>query len=229
MRIARSRRRGYICIWGTTNREKIVDYEGVELDCPGCRQKTRMLGKAITPYCSVFYIPLFAEGKGHPFIECTRCGGKFNGDAAAIRAEQRSFQARTEAAIGEKMRLYRERPGDTDLACEIVELLAASDRVNEALELATSLVQSHPENANVRVMLGRIHLHRDDPNQALAILQQAIACNPANAAAHYFSALALVHTNPQRLDEALAAAKRARDCGHPEARDLIQSIEQATR
>jgi tetratricopeptide (TPR) repeat protein len=229
MRWSRTKRRGYICIWGTTNREKTTDQEGVVMDCPGCGQKSHMIGKAMTPYCSVFYIPLFPEGKGQPFLECTRCGGKYNGDAAEIRAHQQDFQTELDEAIAEKSRLYRANPADVDLGCELVELLAQADRSDDALKLALYLTESHAENANAHVVLGRIHLHRDEPGKALEPLRQAIARNPAHAGAHFYSAVALLNTIPPQYDQALESARQARDCGHPKARDLIQAIEQDRR
>jgi len=226
MRKSRWRRRGYICIWGTTSKERVTDHEGVIVQCPGCRQLTRMIGKSMTPYCSIYYIPLFPQGGGRQFLQCTRCGGKFNGDAAAIRREQQGRQSRLDSAISEKMRLYHENPADADLACEVVELLAQSDRVDKAMELASSLAQTHSENANVHVMLGRLLLHRGEVPAALEAFRESIQRDPAHAGARFYSAVALLNTKPPRLAEALTFAKQARDRGHPEARNLVQAIEQ---
>lgn len=229
MHRSRPKRSGYICIWGTTNRESVTDPDGVVMQCPGCRQEVRMIGKVAKPYCSVFYIPLIPQGGGQPFIQCTRCGGKYHGDIFAIRAQERGSRARADEAIAEKMRQYRANPADADLGCEIVEMLAGSNRIDEAVNLAESLAGSHPDNANMQVLLGRLYLHKNDLSAALKYMGRAIEMNPTHAAAHYYSAVTLTHSNPPKLDEALTFAKQARDYGFPDARNLIQAIEQATR
>jgi tetratricopeptide (TPR) repeat protein len=229
MRKSRPRRRGYICIWGKTNRETVTDSEGVVIDCPGCRQKSRMIGKSMRPYCSVFYIPLFPEGQGQPFIQCTHCGGKYNGDAAEIRERLASEMAQVNAAIVEKMHLYEADPANADLGCEIAGLLVQSDRMDEALKLARCLIQSHPENANACVLLGHLYWHRNELDDAIQAFRQAVDRNPSHAGAHFVLAAALMNANPPQPGEALALAKKAADYGHPEARNLMQTIEQTQR
>jgi len=185
-----------------------------------------MIGKAVTPYCSVFYIPLFPEGKGEPFMECTNCGGKFHGDVQEIRGRMANRKVELNAEIEKKRQSIAADPSDVELACEMVELLVAAERENEGLQLAEQLAQTHPDNANVHVMLGRVYMHQDDAERMFHAYRQAIAINPQHAGAHYYSAVAMMSVDPPRLDEALTVAKLARDYGHPDARDLIQAIEQ---
>lgn len=227
MRNSRRQRRGYICIWGTSHREKVTDSEGVTIECPGCGQTSRMVGKSMRPYCSVFYIPLFPQGQGESFIECTRCGGKYNGNAASIRARQADQKAKMEAAIVQKMSLYQANPANAELGCELVELLAESDRIDEAMKFALCLTNSSPQHAGTHFLLGRLHLHRKELDQAIQAFRRAIDRNPAHAGAHFYAAVALMNAGPSRLGEALASARKAGECGHPEARNLAQAIEQA--
>jgi hypothetical protein len=226
MRRSRSSRRGYICIWGTSQREKVTDYEGVVIECPGCGQTGRMIGKSMTPYCAVFYIPLFPQGSGEPFLECQSCGGKFQGDVYEIRSQIANRKVELNAEIEKKRQSYAANPSDGDIACEIVALLIAAEREEEGLQLAEQSAQTHEDNANVHVMLARVHMQMDDLQRTLQALGQAIAIQPAHADAHYFSAVAMMSVEPPRVDEALSFAKQARDYGHPGAHDLIQSIEQ---
>jgi tetratricopeptide (TPR) repeat protein len=227
MRQSRSRRRGYICIWGTSHREKITDYEGVVMECPGCAQTARMIGKTMTPYCSVFYIPLFPEGKGEPFLECQSCRGKFHGDVQEIRYQMANRKVELNAEIEKKKQGYAANPSDGELGCEIIALLVAADRADEGLRSAELLAEAHPNNANVHVMLARVHMQMDKLDRTFRVLKQAIAINPTHADAHYLSAVALMNVDPPRIDEALSFAQQAGEYGHPEARDLVQAIEQA--
>ncbi|MHC4176056.1 MAG: hypothetical protein ACYSWU_01030 [Planctomycetota bacterium] len=186
-----------------------------------------MIGKSMTPYCSVFYIPLFPQGKGEPFLECESCRGKFQGDVQEIRSRIANRQVELNAEIEKKQQSYAANPSDGDLGCEIVALLVAADRENEGLQLAEQLAQAHPNNANVHVMLARIHMQMENLERTFQVLQQAIAINPTHADAHYWSAVAMMNVDPPRADEALPLAKLARDYGHPEARDLVHAIEQS--
>jgi tetratricopeptide (TPR) repeat protein len=186
-----------------------------------------MIGKAMTPYCSVFYIPLFPEGKGEPFMECTKCRGKFHGDVQEIRHHLANREAELNAEIEKKQQSFAANPSDIETGCELVELLVAADRENEGLQLAEQLAQTHADNANVHVMLARVYMHQENMDRMFQAFQRAIAINPTHAGAHYYSAVAMLNADPPKLDEALSIAKQARDYGHPDARELIEAIEQA--
>jgi len=186
-----------------------------------------MIGKVVRPYCSVFYIPLFPEGQGEPFMECTNCGGKFHGDVQDIRHRLANRGAELNAEIEKKRQSFEADPSDVETGCEIVELLVAADRENEGLQLAEQLAQTHADNANVHVMLARVCMHQNEMERMFHAFQRAIAINPTHAGAHYYSAVAMLNVDPPKLDEALSVAKQARDYGHPDARELIEAIEQA--
>jgi tetratricopeptide (TPR) repeat protein len=186
-----------------------------------------MIGKSMTPYCSVFYIPLFPEGKGEPFMECTNCGGKYHGDVGQLKARLANRMLELNAEIQKKQQSCAADPSDLQAASDLVELLVEAERVDEGQQLAERLTEAHPENANVHVVLARVHLHRGNMERTFQALRQAIAINPQHAGAQYYSAIAMMSVDPPRIDEALSCAKLAADNGHPEARDLIQAIEQA--
>ena len=119
---------GYICVWGTSTREKVTDSEGVIIQCGGCGEVAQMIGKSAVPYCSIFYIPLFPEGGGEDFIQCTNCGGKFQGSTAEIRSQIEAQANELEEEIAKKRRVYETEPGNVDKASDLAELYMAADR-----------------------------------------------------------------------------------------------------
>jgi len=185
-----------------------------------------MIGKSMTPYCSVFFIPIFPSGGGESILECTSCGGKFHGNAHEIRGEMANVQAELNAEIARRQQSYSANPSDVDNANELVAMYCAADRPDDALQLAAHLAQTNPQDANAQVMLARVHLDRNDLAQTFSSLQQALAINRGHADAHYYWAVAATSTEPPRIDEALTFAQKARDLGHPEAPGLVQAIEE---
>jgi len=216
--------RGYLCVWGTTTKEKVVDREGVEMECPECGETTRLIGKRAVPYCAVFYIPLFPEGKGVEFFECTACGGKFQGSIGRLRKAQAGEKKELEEQIAAKGQQFRANPDDLETACELIELCMAAEREEQALGLAQTLAEKHPTDANVQVLLGRIYLSKDQKAGAITIFDRALAAAPQHPGAHFFKAVALLSEPAPNLPAALEEAKLAHQCGYPDARDLARNL-----
>lgn len=217
---------GYICVWGTTPKEKVVDAEGVVVQCPGCGQQARMIGKRSIPYCAVFYIPLFPEGAGEEYIECTACGGKFQGSVAEIRARIEQHGRETAERITEKRRALEADPDDVEVGSELIELLMSADRVAEGRSLAEKLSARHPEDVNLLVLHSRILLQQGILADAQRRLDRAIGLNPQHAGAHFFRAVVLASGDAPNFAEALEAARQAHRLGHPEGRALIAAFEE---
>jgi predicted Zn-dependent protease len=131
--------------------------------------------------------------------------------------------------IEERERALRQDPNDVDNACELVDLYMAADREGDALRLVGTLCRSFPDDPQVCFLQGRIHLSAGRYPNALEAFERAIGLNPQHGGAHFLKAVTLLQMQPPRLETALEEARLAHEYGHPEARDLMRTIEQAQR
>ncbi len=219
---------GYVCVWGTTPKHRVVDSLGVDMPCPRCRKQSRMIGKSVARYFSVFYIPLFPEGKAEEYFECTACGGQFQGSIGDLRFRMDRAKQELDEKAAEATRRVRDHPEDADGACEALGALMSADRHSEALALGEKLVAVNPTHGNLNTIMGRLLFAEGRSADALAAFERVIQASPQHAAAHFFKALALAQDYPRDRATALAEAKLAKDLGYPDAPDLVRAIETDT-
>jgi len=217
---------GYICIWGTAPKEEVTDPQGLAMECPRCGENTRMIGKKVSRYCTVFYIPLFSQGEEQEFFECSRCGGQFQGSIRELRSKLDGAKAEREELLARARKRFIEHPEDLDNTCEMLGLYAALERVDEAIEIGQKAAATNPGHANLQILLGRLLLSKDRDTEALAAFDRALAANPQHAGAHFFKAVALAQGGVSDPDAAIKEARQADALGHPEASSLIRALEQ---
>ncbi|HXV76537.1 MAG TPA: c-type cytochrome [Candidatus Polarisedimenticolaceae bacterium] len=63
----------------------------------------------------------------------------------------------------------------------IVEKLAREQRLDDALAIAAANVELNPTEAYARLLLGRLHVMRDEREQAIAAFREALELDPENA------------------------------------------------
>jgi len=70
---------GFIIIWGHKWQFKPVQagWRG-NLHCPQCGTIETFQEMQPVKYFTLYWLPLFPTSRGEPFIECKKCGGKFN-------------------------------------------------------------------------------------------------------------------------------------------------------
>ncbi len=64
-----------IIIWGS--RGLTSDLEDGRFYCPRCDGEVRYRLKQVTPYFTLYFIPLFPMGSGQRYVECQICQGNF--------------------------------------------------------------------------------------------------------------------------------------------------------
>jgi tetratricopeptide (TPR) repeat protein len=216
--------RGYICIWGTSMREKVVDREGVTMTCPECHRESRMIGKRAVPYCAVFYIPLFPEGQGTAFFECASCHTKFQGNLDRLRRQLEQEREQVQDRMEERREHCRKHPDDVEARIELIELHLLAEDQPTALSLAEDLTADFPEEANAQITLARILFLAERKQDALAAFDRALLASPQHPAAHFYKAQVLASDPQADLRGAIEEAKLARKFGYPDARALVEAL-----
>ncbi len=119
--------------------------------------------------------------------------------------ENSKNDADRDAAIAAWRRIAPEDSNDLARIAQLAEILAAHDRIDEAVVQWQRIVAQSPQSADARQRLAEVHQKRGDKAAALSILAGLTEGN--DAAAEDFLTLARIQEKMEWLDEARAAGE----------------------
>ena len=122
-----------------------------------------------------------------------------------VGMKARVFEMQTERQDADDARPL----SDADMNALEGRLLLQVGAFDEAERELTGVAKQQPTHAAAQVALARLRLTQDREDDAIALLQQVVAANPRDGAAHFFLGTALERT--WRHEEALAAFAKAVD------------------
>ncbi|MGB2663412.1 MAG: tetratricopeptide repeat protein [Candidatus Acidiferrum sp.] len=134
---------------------------------------------------------------------------QLNGDPNAYKLLGDSFLVRGQysKALAEFAALATKYPDDIYVRKTYVQLLIQSNRMDEADSQEKELLKRSPQDPESLVLNGQIEIHRNQLDQAITTLQQAVKNAPDNALAHYYLGVAHKESgNPQQADGEWRAA-----------------------
>jgi len=104
-------------------------------------------------------------------------------------------------------RLIELKPEKSDVRVSLALLLSSLNRNDEAVRLLTAVLEQEPDNFKALVSLGKMHLRRGDPRQAVTLLERAGRVQ--GAVPQLWNDLAQAYAGLGRKDEARKALRRS--------------------
>ena len=177
---------------GTTyyGKKNLERYQGV---CESCRREVELHNYETKLWFTVFYVPVIPLGKQQVFGDCTRCRRH-----RSMPADQ--WAKVKEDSLRSQMAAVAANPGDADAALELLGMLGAFSRRDDALRMAEVLEQRFPENVGVRLRLGEWYESIGEGARADAHFRRALELAPDNLPAKH--AVAVGHIQDGNIDAA---------------------------
>jgi tetratricopeptide (TPR) repeat protein len=224
-----NRRQGFIILFGARNIMGSDDAQPLQTQCPRCGQATTIVGKSYRQWFTLFFIPVFPIGGKHRFSQCTACNAQFPVSVDELRQRLAGAQQhQTQQAIT----LYnslRQSPANSITLNELMLMYASMNEDDQAISAARDIPDALRNSEQCMATLGRVLLAANRHAEAIPWFDAAIARNPAFGEAQYHKAVACLTSAPPRVDEAVAAARAARNAGFPRADELLKEAEAKAR
>jgi tetratricopeptide (TPR) repeat protein len=226
----RRARNGFIILFGSRNLIRPDPEAGsVQTVCPRCQQMATMVGKTFRPWFTLFFIPIFPVGGQQKFTECSNCRGQFRVPVAELaKRVNAGAQQEQQRAIG----LYnslRSSPANSITLNELMQMYAQMNEYDQAISAARDFPEALRNSEQCMSTLGRVLLAAGRNGEAVPWFDAAIARNPQFGEAQYHKAVACLTSTPARIDEAVTAARAARNAGYPRADQLLKEAETKAR
>jgi tetratricopeptide (TPR) repeat protein len=223
------RRSGFIILFGSRNIVGGDHAQPLQTTCPRCGNAATIVGKSYRPWFTLFFIPVFPIGGATRFSQCTSCKSQFPMPLEALRNRLAGTeQQQSQQAIG----LYnslRQSPANSITLHELMIMYAGMNEFDQAISAARDFPDALRNSEQCMSTLGRVLLAAGRNGEAIQWFDAAIGRNPALGEAQYHKAVACLSSNPPRLDEAVAAARSARNAGFPRAEQLLKEAEAKAR
>jgi tetratricopeptide (TPR) repeat protein len=225
----RTRRRGFIILFGT---RPVVSHEPippVQARCPNCGRLANLAPKTYRNWFTVFFVPVFPISGRTEFCECPACGAQIPVPAEELRRRlaESDRQQRQQAIT-----LYnslRASPANAVTLNELMTLYASMNEFDQAASAAAEFPQALHASEQCMTTLGRVYLAQNRFAEAVQWFDAAVARNPALGEAQYYKALAHLLSTPPDARQAVAAARAARSAGFPNAEALLREAEEKAR
>ncbi|MGH7214962.1 MAG: zinc-ribbon domain-containing protein [Tepidisphaeraceae bacterium] len=234
-RSARSRRGGFIILFGTKTRVS-KDAGGlpgaagtVRTRCPECHQEADIVGKRYQNWFTLFFIPVFPISGRTRFSECSNCNAQF---PVPVDELGRRVSANEQQQHQQAIQLYnslRASPANSITLNELMLMYGDMKEYDQAISAAAEFHQALHASEQCMATLGRIYLAKNDHPSALQWLDAAITRNSMIGEAHYYRALAHFTSPVPNLEQAMTSARSARNANYPQADELLREIEQKSR
>lgn len=223
-------RHGFILLFGSRT---IVSNDGsaepVRTRCPRCEQEVDLRAKRYRTWFTLFFIPVFPVSGSTRFLECPNCGAQFDLSPEELRSRvAESDRQQNQQAIA----LYnslRASPGNSVTLNQLMTMYASMKEFDQAISAAAQFHEALHASEQCMATLGRIYLAKNDHAEALKWLDAAVARNPMLGEAQYYKGVAHLLRTPSEPEQAVAAARAARNAGHPEAEGLLREAESKAR
>jgi hypothetical protein len=228
-RMRRSTRAGFIILFGSRNVVGSDHAQPLETTCPRCGANTTIVGKTYRPWFTLFFLPVFPIGGSHRFSQCTSCKAQFPVPLDELRRRMAGAeQQQSQQAIA----LYnslRSSPANSITLNELMQMYAGMNEFDQAISAARDFPDALRNSEQCMSTLGRVLLAANRNGEAIQWFDAAIARNPQLGEAHYHKAVACLASTPPRIDEAIAAARAARNANYPRADQLLKEAEAKAR
>jgi tetratricopeptide (TPR) repeat protein len=225
----RRRRHGFIILFGSRNVLGGDHAAPLQTQCPRCGEDATIVGKSYRPWFTLFFVPVFPIGGRQRFSECSNCHFRFPVSVDDLRGHlANSQQQQQQKAIG----LYnslRQSPANSITLNELMQMYAGMNEFDQAISAARDFPDALRNSEQCMATLGRVLLAAGRGGEALPWFDAAIARNPQFGEAQYHKAVACLSAHPPRVDDAVAAARAARNAGYPRADQLLKEAEAKAR
>jgi tetratricopeptide (TPR) repeat protein len=223
------RRPAFIILFGSRNLIGPDEGDPIQTQCPRCNANTTIVGKSYRPWFTLFFLPVFPIGGKQRFSQCVSCKAQFSLPVNELRNRLAGAQQQqSQQAIG----LYnslRQSPANSITLNELMQMYAGMSEFDQAISAARDFPEALNSSEQCMCTLGRVFLAAGRNAEAIPWFDAALARNPSLGEAHYHKAVACLTLTPARLNEAVAAARAARNAGYPRADELLREAEAKAR
>jgi tetratricopeptide (TPR) repeat protein len=230
LRDRRPRSSGFILLFGSRNMIRADPAAGsVQTVCPKCQQMATMVGKVFRPWFTIFFIPVFPIGGRQRFTECMNCHAQFRLPVQELERRAGVDQAQEQQRSITMYNSLRASPANSITLNELMQLYGQMGEYDQAVSAARDFPEALRNSEQCMSTLGRVLLAAGRNAEAVQWFDAALARNPQLAEAQYHKAVACLTAAPPRVDEAVAAARAARNAGYPRAEQLLREAEGKAR
>ena len=176
-----------------------------------------IVGKVYRQWFTLFFIPIFPISGKTRMSECTRCKAVFR---VPVEEFGQRVSAGSQAGYQQAIALYnslRASPADSAMLQRLMEMYASMNEYTEAISAAKHFPEAMQNSQQC--------MTTQQPEQAIAVFDAALARNAALGEAHYYKAVAYLTMQAPALDKAAAAARQARGAGYVDADALMMEID----
>ena len=125
-----------------------------------------------------------------------------NPNAYKLLGESYLARRQYDKALAEFASLSAKYPSDLSVRKTYIQLLILNNRIDEADTQAKTVLQLTPTDPEMLVLKGQIEIRRNQTDQAISTLQQAVKAAPDNALGHYHLGVAYKQSgNSQQAEE----------------------------
>jgi tetratricopeptide (TPR) repeat protein len=201
----------------------------VRTHCPRCNQEGEFLAKSYRTWFTVFFIPIFPVSSRTSFTQCPHCGAQFpfSGeelrDRVSVAGQQQNQRA---IALYNSM---RNSPANSITLNELMTVYATMQEFDQAISAANTFPDALSSSEQCMTTLGRVYLAQNRHDDALKWFDAAVARNAMLGEAQYYKALTHMLKTPPQYPQTIAAARAARNAGHPQAEGLLREAEEKSR
>jgi len=228
-RRGRRARKGFIILFGTRGMIRSESSPALEAACPSCGRPTTLRGKSIRQWFTLFFIPVFPISGAERFTECDACHAQFRLSVDELRQRLVADEGRLRQQAITLYNSLRASPANSITLNELMIAYASMKEYDEAISAARQFPDALNNSEQCMTTLARVCLARDARQEAIAWFDAAITRNPGLGEAHYYKAIAHATAEPPQIDQAIAAARQARNVGYPDAESLVQDLEARAR
>jgi tetratricopeptide (TPR) repeat protein len=222
-------RAGFIILFGSRNVIGSDPAQPLEAACPRCGANTTIVGKTYRPWFTLFFLPLFPIGGRHRFSQCSSCRAQFPVPVDELRRRLSGAQQQQSQQAIALYNSLRSSPANSITLNELMQIYAGMDEHDQAISAARDFPDALRNSEQCMSTLGRVLLAANRNTEAIQWFDAATARNPRLGEAHYHKAVACLTSTPPRVEDAITAARAARNAGYPRADELLKEAEAKAR
>ena len=117
-----------------------------------------------------------------------------NSDGYRMLGEFYVQTGQIDKALEEYASLYHDHPKDSRVSINYVQILIATNHLEEATKLNDQALNENPKSTEATLARGQIWIRQGRANDAIPLFQSALKTDPENAFGHYYLGLAYAQT-----------------------------------